>query len=319
MDGKKRLSFVIPCYRSEQTVAAVIDEIRQVAGGADWEIVAVNDGSPDGVMAVLEDLAARDHRVKVVDLAKNMGKHAALMAGYARTTGDIVVGLDDDGQCPLDRLWDLLAPLDQGYDIAIARYGRKRQSRFKNFGSRVNDWMARFLLGKPKDLKTSNFYAMRRFVCDEIVRCRNPFPYVEGLFLRTTSAIANVDMDERERIAGRSGYGLRKSLALWLNGFTAFSVKPLRLASVLGFLVAILGFLIAFITVVRKLMYPAIAAGYSSLLAAVLVIGGMIMVLLGVIGEYVGRIYICLNDSPQYVVRRTINIDGGRKGQGDAE
>lgn len=305
---KQKLSFVIPCYRSEHTVEAVIQEIFAVVGDkAEVEIVAVNDCSPDDVLSVLKRIAVQEPRLKVVDLAKNMGKHAALMAGYSQITGDIVLGIDDDGQCPTDKLWELLEPLEHGYDISIARYPKKKQSEFKNFGSRVNAWMAEVLLGKPKDLALSNFWAFKRFVINEMLRYKNPYPYLDGLALRTTSRIANVDMEERERVTGTSGYTFKKSIKLWLNGFTAFSVIPLRFATVLGFLVALAGFLFAAFTVIRKLTYPGIAAGYSSLFAAILFIGGIIMVLLGLIGEYVGRIYISINNSPQYVIRETIN------------
>lgn len=150
---------------------------------------------------------------------------------------------------------------------------------------------------------------MRRFVCDELIRYRNAYPYIDGLFLRTTSNIVNVKMEERERLSGTTGYTFMKSLKLWVNGFTAFSVKPLRLATLLGFIVALLGFAFGIYIVVRKIMNPAMLIGYSSLMTVLLCIGGIVMLLLGVIGEYVGRIYISINNSPQYVIRETINLE----------
>lgn len=307
---EKKLSFVIPCYRSEGTIESVVDEINAVMAlrpDCDYEIITVNDRSPDGVLEKLRELAGKDRRIKVVDLAKNMGKHAAMLAGYAQVTGDVVVNLDDDGQCPLDRLWDLLAPLEGDYDISIAKYPKKKESRFKRFGSWVNTLMAQMVIGKPKDLAMSNFSAIKRFVCQELMRYQNAYPYVDGLFLRTTSCIANVEMEQRERISGTTGYTFVKSLKLWVNGFTAFSVKPLRLATVLGFLVAALGFLYGLFIIVRRFLHPEMLVGYSSLMAVILCIGGILMILLGMIGEYVGRIYISINNSPQYVVRSTVN------------
>ena len=311
----KKLSFVIPCYRSENTIISVIQEINLVLqhkSEYEYEIIAINDSSPDNVWYVLENLAKEYSNIKAIDLAKNMGKHSAMMAGYSFAIGDIIVSLDDDGQCPVDKLWDLLAPLEQGYDIAIARYPKKKQSAFKNFGSKVNDLMACFLIDKPKDLKLSNFYAIKRFVCQEVLRYHNPYPYVSGLFLRSTSKIKNVDMEERERIAGTSGYTFIKSLKLWLNGFTAFSVKPLRIATLVVFFTSLLGFLFAFYIVLRKIYFPDVAAGYSSLMAVQLFIGGIIMMCLGLIGEYVGRIYISLNNSPQYVIRKVVGLQDER-------
>ena len=140
-----------------------------------------------------------------------------------------------------------------------------------------------------------------------------PFPYLSGLLLRTTSKICNVDMIERERAAGVGHYTFIKSLKLWLNGFTAFSVKPLRISTVLGAICALIGFVFGIITVVNKLLHPEMQAGYSSTMAVILFIGGMIMMMLGMIGEYIGRIYICINNSPQYVIRNTINISPDQK------
>lgn len=310
--SQQKISFVIPCYHSELTINDVISEIQnKMAERTDfeYEIIAVNDCSPDNVLSVLRQLSKTYSRLKVIDLAKNNGKHAAVMAGYSVVTGDIIVNLDDDGQCPMDKLWELVAPLENGYDISCAKYSIKKESAFKRFGSKINSLMSHFLIGKPKNLCIENFSAVKRFVVDEIKKYDKPYPYLEGLFLRTTSKICNVEMEERERIAGVGHYTFFKSIALWLNGFTAFSIKPLRVSTILGALCAIAGFIFELVTIIRKLLDPEILMGYSSLLAVMLFIGGMIMVMLGMIGEYIGRIYICINNSPQYVIRETINID----------
>lgn len=305
-------SFVIPCYRSEQLIEAVLDEIEFrmfEKPQFHYEIITVNDASPDQVLRVLMEKAKKDQRIKVIDLAKNAGKHAALMAGYQYAQGEIVVSLDDDGQCPLDHLWELVEPLEQGFDISIAKYPVKKQSAFKNFGSRMNDFMARALLHKPKELQISNFSAMKRFICQEILKYKNPYPYIDGLFLRSTGRIANVLMEERNRSGGASGYTFWKSLSLWLNGFTAFSVRPLRIATAMGGVISTVGFLFGVWVISNKLLHPEVMAGYSSLMAVLLFLGGMLMLLLGLIGEYIGRIYICLNCSPQYVIREKMNFD----------
>lgn len=308
MDKNRKLSFIIPCYLSEGLVCGVIEEIiKTVEGKNPFEIIAVNDASPDNVLKELKEAAKKDERIKVIDLAKNGGKHCALMAGYSRATGDIIVGVDDDGQCPVDCVYKLISPLEEGYDIALAKYPLKKQSKIKNMGSYVNDKMACSFLGKPKDLKLSNFYAVKRFVLEEVLKYKNPYPYIDGLFLRSTDKIINVEMQERERKAGKSGYTLKKSLKLFMNGFTAFSVKPLRFSSILGFITALLGFLFAVAVVVKKAINPLVPSGYSSIMAVLLFVGGVIMMLLGVIGEYIGRIYISINNSPQYVIREEIN------------
>lgn len=308
----KLLSFVIPCYGSENTIDFVINEIKSTVAtnpDYDYEIIAVNDASPDNVLEVLKNLAAADKKIKIVDLAKNFGKHSAVMAGFSQVKGDYIICLDDDGQCPMDRLWDLLKPVaEDKADYSMAKYKEKKQSKFKNFGSAVNSLMSKTLINKPKDLKFTNFKAMKRFVVDEIIKYDNPYPYLEGLVLRTTKNIATVDMEERERVAGTGNFTFLKSISLWMNGFTAFSVKPLRIATIVGLICACLGFIFGAVVITRKILHPTIAMGYSSTMAVLLFIGGMIMLMLGLIGEYIGRIYISLNNSPQYVIREKLNI-----------
>lgn len=315
-----KLSFVIPCYGSENTIEQVISEIEEVMKQRpefDYEIIAVNDHSPDNVLSVLKRLVLTHEELLVADLAQNVGKHAAVMAGYSFVTGDYVVGLDDDGQCPMSELWKLYDALGTDYDTAMANYPIKKQSAFKNFGSKVNSWMSEILLGKPKNVKFENFGITRRYVIDEILKYKNPYPYLEGLTLRTTKRITNVVMDERERFAGKGNFTFWRSLSLWLNGFTAFSVKPLRIASILGVLVAVIGVVTGIVLVIRKILNPDILMGYSSTMAVMLFLGGMLMMMLGLIGEYLGRIYICINDSPQYVIREVLRGENMETGTGE--
>ncbi|MCD8141876.1 MAG: glycosyltransferase [Clostridiales bacterium] len=306
------ISFIIPCYASEGSVALVMDEIRSVVAQRpefDYEIIAVNDCSPDGVWQVLCAQADQDPKVKAINLAKNGGRHNAPICGCHYARGEYVVLIDDDQQCPCDRLWDLMAPVESGaYDAAFARYPKKTQSALKNFGSKVNDLVSNWLLEKDKDLKFSNFTVMRQFIVQEMIRYQNPYPYISGLIHRSTSRIANVDMEERERTIGVGHYTFKKSFALWMNNLTAFSVKPLRLATTCGVLCALIGVIMALYTVIHKLLNPAVAAGYSSMMAVILFLGGMVMFMLGLIGEYIGRIYISLNNSPQYVIRESRNL-----------
>ena len=307
------LSFVIPCYNSELTITGVINEIvSKVSERNDefrYEIVAVNDHSKDNVYSVLTDLANNNPNIKIINFAKNMGKHSAVLAAFSIVKGDIVIGVDDDGQCPIDRLWDLLKPIEDGHDVSIAKYPKKKQTGFKNFGSKVNAAMVRWALNKPKDLQMSNFIARKRFVCKEMAKYTNAFPYLEGLMLQITRDIVNVPMQERNRVSGHSGYNFKRSLKLFINGFTAFSIKPLRIATVLGAITAFIGFIFGLFVIIRKIAAPNISAGYSSMMAVLLFIGGMIMLMLGIIGEYIGRINISVNNAPQYVIRETKNID----------
>lgn len=307
------LSFVIPCYRSEQTIRKVIEEIAAVVStrpSYDYEIIAVNDCSPDHVYNKLVEIAFANKKVKVINFSKNMGKHAALLAGYAVARGQFIISLDDDYQCPVYELWKLLEPVENDEcDYATAKYYEKKQSAWKNFGSDINLHMSEIMLGKPKGLRFENFSVMQKFVCDEIINYKNPYPYLEGLVLRITRRIKTVPMEQRQRADNNvTGFTFKKSLALLINGLTAFSVVPLRIASVIGIVFAVTGFIWGSYIIINKMLHPFVPAGYSSLAAVLLFSSGLIMLLLGLIGEYVGRIYICMNDSPQYVIKDTINL-----------
>lgn len=309
-----QISFVIPCYRSANTIIQVLKEIEdKMAERPDtvYEVITVNDSSPDNVLQVLRDYAESHSWLRVVDFTKNFGQHAAMMAGLSFASGKYIVFLDDDFQCPVDRIWDLLAPLDDGYDISVAQYKfeERKESFFRVLGSRINDAMMCTLIDKPKDLRITNFVAMKDYIANEVLEYKNPYPYIDGLLLRSSHNIASVPMQDRERLSGSSNYNLRKLISLFSNGFTAFSILPLRIATFSGTVCSILGFFWGIYLVVHKLMHPQlIMEGYSSLMAVLLFIGGMIMIMLGICGEYIGRIYISLNSSPQYVIRSTYHM-----------
>lgn len=309
----KLLSFVIPCYRSEKTIEKVFDEIISVVSQKsdyDYEIIAVNDCSPDKVYDVLQKRASENTKIKVINFAKNMGKHSAVMAGYSVARGEYIVNLDDDYQCPVNELWKLIEPLETNQcDVATASYLKKKETVVKRMGSAINLKMTESMLNKPKGLRMENFSVMKKFVCDEMIRYKNPYPYLEGLIFRATNNIIAVSMEQRERAdENKSGFTLKKSRALLLNGLTAFSIKPLQVSSLVGVLFAVFGFIYGIYTIINKLIHPEMVMGYASLMSALLFSVGLIMIMLGVIGEYLGRIYVCINQSPQYVIRETINL-----------
>lgn len=305
----KKVSFVIPCYRSALTIGNVVKEIQdtmKILEAYSYEIILVNDCSPDDTFDVITEICSKNQNICGVNLAKNFGQHGALMAGFHQVTGDILVCLDDDGQTPANEVGKLLEEIERGQDVVYASYEHKKHSLFRNFGSWVNEKMAQFLLGKPKELYVSSYFAARRFIVDEMLKYENAYPYVIGLVLRTTKRISNVPVQHREREIGTSGYTLGKLLALWFNGFTAFSTKPLRIATISGTVFACIGFLYTIYTIIKKFVNPAVPIGFSSMMSAILLIGGMIMIMLGLIGEYIGRMYICMNNAPQFVIRDLI-------------
>lgn len=312
----QKISFVIPCYHSDGTIEAVVrDIVATVAQRSEYryEIILVNDNPPDDTWNVIRRLCAENECIHGICFSKNFGQHSALMAGYRHVTGDIIVSLDDDGQNPPSEMFKLIDALDEQTDLVYANYKSKKHSLFRNFGSRVNDGMVRWLLNKPKGLYLASYYAAKRFVVEEMIRCENPFPYIDGLALRSTSAYKNVDIEHRERMVGKSGYSFGKLLALWVNGFTSFSVKPLRLATLFGFVTSTIGFILALVIVILKLVLKdTVSAGWPSLMTVVLILNGAVMMMLGLVGEYVGRIYVSMNKSPQYVVKHEIGLPGGK-------
>ncbi len=308
--AKKLISYVIPCYRSEKSIGGVVNEIDETMkkmSAYEYEIILVNDGSPDNTWETIKELEKNrpDERLFGINLAKNFGQHAALMAGLNAIMGDYIICLDDDGQTPADEAYKLILALENGADAVYARYGHKQHNMFRNFGTAMNEWMAEIMLGKPKDLYVSSYFAVKRFIVDEMVKYESSYPYVIGLVLRTTRNIVNVDVTHRRREVGQSGYTFSKLLALWINGFTAFSIKPLRIATASGVVFAILGFLYGIYTIIKKFVNPVAPMGYAALMSAVIFMGGMIMLMLGMIGEYLGRVYIAQNNNPQYVIRET--------------
>lgn len=310
------ISFIIPCYKSEQTLESVVDGIENMMSTKpdfESEIVLVNDGSPDNTFATIRKLVDKYDNITGIDFAKNRGQQSAIMAAIKYSKGEIVACCDDDGQTPIDTVFQFIEKMEtEGYDVVCANYvNRGKRSLFRRFGSWLNDQMSIYFLDKPKDVNTSVYFVAKRFVAEEMAKYDNPYPYITGLLLRTTGRIGNVDVEQKSRLAGQSGYNFKRLLSLWVNGITTFSIKPLRLANIIGCLLALIGFVIIIVLVIEKLLNPHVSLGWTSIIATNLLVGGIIMMILGVIGEYIGRIYICLNKTPQYVERTVIGRNSG--------
>ncbi len=310
IDGNRLISFVIPCYNSAKTIEAVVEDVKRNVGsrdGYDCEFILVNDGSADNTYAVIKELALKNKEIVAVNFSKNYGQASALMEGYRHTVGSYVFSLDDDGQAPVESIYELIDKLEEGYDVVFGKFDEIRQTGFRNFGSEVNYRMTQFLLDQPKDVRPTSFWVGKKFLIDEIAKYDGPYPYVQGLILRITRKMANVNVRHKERQEGRSGYTLKKLLGLWLNGFTAFSIVPLRIATIVGLIFAGTGFIFSIITIIRKLTNPQLVLGYASTMVVMLFVGGIMMCMVGMLGEYVGRIYLSINNTPQSTVTEVID------------
>jgi len=307
-----KISIVIPCYKSENTIEDVVRDIELFFSQAkeyEYETVLVDDHSPDDTLRVLKELPKQYKKLIVLALSRNFGQHAAIMAGLNKANGDIIVCIDDDGQTPPLEMQRLICKINEGYDVVYAKYEDKKHSSFRNLGSKFNDYMAVKLLGKPRGLYMSSYFAAKKYVIDEVIKYKNPYPYLGGLILRITRSIANVKIVHYDRLEGETTYTFRKLIQLWANGFTAFSVTPLRVASITGFVVSLIGLAFALYIIINRFMNPDMALGWSSLMAAVLVMNGVVLMSLGLIGEYIGRVYISANESPQFVIKEEIDSE----------
>lgn len=304
-----KYSIVIPCYNSAHTIRQVVEETAaemERLGRTPFEFVLTDDYSPDGgaCLEELRKLADEHDYVKVIQLAKNAGQHNATMAGLNYAEGDVIISMDDDGQTHCSQLNKLFSKFDEGYDVVFGYYEDKKHSGFRNFGSWVNYQTVRLLIGKPKEMKTSSFWVIRRYVRDYIIQYKSQFTHLQGLFLRTVSTekIASVPVEHFDRAYGKSNYTLKKLVGLWSN-IMGFSTVPLKFAQRIGALLSILGVIGAIVVFVRKLIHPAIAVGWSSLMVGLFFFSGMIIFFLGIIGEYIGRLFLSMSNSPQFVVK----------------
>lgn len=304
----KKISFVIPCYKSSDTIVQVVDEIAdtiKLKKNYSYEVILVDDCSPDNQLEVFEKIIKNNENIKAVSLSKNMGQHCAMMAGLSEITGDYIVIIDSDGQCPVPNLWELIKELEAGHDVALARYPKYKQGFFKSVGTWVNRKMTEVIMNKPHDLYLTNFITMQRYIAEEIKNYKNPYPNMDGLLLRATSDIVNVEMEERYRASGTSTFTLKKCIHLWMNGFTGFSIKPLQLALFIGIFIGTIGFILLLSWFIIGIINQFSINGML-LLATISIIGGIIIFILGLIGDYVGRIYMCINNSPQFVIKKRI-------------
>ncbi len=243
--------------------------------------------------------------VKYYSLAKNVGEHNAVMAGLNQMSGDYAVIMDDDFQNPVTEVLKLVSyAIVNEFDVVYTWYEKKEHSWWRNMGSRFNNRVANIMLNKPRDLYLSSFKLMNRYLVDEIIRYDLPFPYIDGLILRTTSNIGRIQVLHHQRENGKSNYTLKKLISLWMNMFTNFSILPLRVSIIMGFLFALIGIALGVWTVIEKISNPDLPLGYATIIVAISVFSGTQLIAIGMLGEYLGRIFLSQNKKPQYSIRK---------------
>ena len=304
------ISVAIPCYKSKNTISTVVQDIRNAITsepGYDYQIILVNDYPEDETFSVIRSLCEKDPKIIGINLSKNFGQTAAKMAAIPYVKGDVLVYMDDDGQHPPEGILPLANKIAEGYDVVYAYFKEKKHSGFKKITSNLNSKLAEINGTKAKGVHISSFYAISRFAIDSYSNYNSPFPAMGGFLNSLTCKTTEIELPHRERLSGKSNYTFKKLMKLWLNGFTNFSVIPLRFIFFIGMFFAFCGFLFGFGIIIAKLLNPHMAAGYTSTMAVLLFLGGLILLALGFAGEYIGRIYMTVSNMQQYRVREVVN------------
>lgn len=317
-----KYSIVIPCYKSSATIEKVVSmtreeltkyiadrftpkDKRRKMPDYSLQFVLVNDGSPDGGMTaeVINKMGRECDDVIAIDLAKNGGQHNAIMCGLNFAEGEYIIMMDDDMQTHPSQITKLIDAIEGGtYDVVYAKYPEKKHSLYRRLGSDFNSFCEKVLIGKPKDISMPSFYIMKKYVRDAMIEYRNPFTYLDGLVLRTTTNIGNVDVEHFEREVGQSGYTFKKLVRHWFD-IVGFTVAPLKLALSVGFAVSAASLIAAIVIFVQKIAFGVSVSGWASMMVVMCFLFGVVLMFMGFIGEYVGRIFMSANNHPQYVIR----------------
>ncbi len=313
-----KISVVIPVYNSEKTIHLLVNQLFSVLERYDLEVVLVNDASKDRSEAVCTEIAERKSQVKLVSLRKNAGEHNAVICGLSFCTGDYVAIIDDDLQNPPSEIITLLnAALKGGFDVVYSRYEVKQHSILRNWLSRVNNFFATQMLSKPVDLYLSSFKVIKKDLIPEIIRYNGPYPYIDALILRSTDNIGTETVLHESRKDGKSNYTFKKLFSLYLNMVINFSSKPLRMISVAGYLISFLSFIACMVILYEKFFLQNIKADWAFLIILLFFVLGLAFVSIGLLGEYIAKIMMTVNNSPQYTVKKTVNT--AAKHQSDIE
>ena len=307
------LSFVIPVYNGAATIKRVVGEILANFAAHSLEVILVNDGSKDDTEGVCRGLVEAFPRTVIfLQLSRNFSEHNAVLAGLNCAQGKFTAILDDDGQNPpaeIIRLYEAIKI--GGFDTVYGYYNQKRHHWFRNLGSRFNDSVANIMLKKPKHIYLSSFKIMNRFAVDQVITYKGAFPYIDGLIFRVTQNIAQIPVEHVAREQGTSGYTLQKLVKLWLNMFLNFSISPLRVAALLGLFTSAASVPLIFLVIIDKIMNPQLTMGVPSILVAMSFFSGIQLLIIGLVGEYLGRMFLDHSGTPQYVIRYTYGSSSG--------
>jgi len=304
------ISVVIPVYNSESCLFELYRQIGYALSDISHEVIMVNDKSKDRSWEKIVDISKNKRNFTGVNLRKNSGQNNAIMAGLRQANGKYIVIMDDDlQQSPYDikRLYDKVK--NEDCDVCFANFLKKEAALWKNIGSWFNGKIAEILISKPRNIYLSPFKIIKNDVIREIIKYDGPYPYIDGLLLSITNNLTQIDLKHSKRFKGSSNYSLMRSITVFMKLATSFSVIPLRAASFIGFITSILGFLLGCYFVVLYFFSSNRVEGWTALVVINLFLGGLLLVFLGIVGEYIGRAYLKLNNKPQYTIKDIIKND----------
>lgn len=303
---KPEISIVIPVFNSSKSLPELYKRISSALTEINHELVCVNDGSCDESWKVLSELALKNSNITAIDLIKNSGQDNAILAGLRNVKGNYVVIMDDDLQHAPEDIPALYKKCREGFDVCFAAFSHKRQNIIKKTGSLVNGGIATWLLNKPRGIYLSPFKIMTRNIANEIARFSGPYPYIAGILLTITQNVCQQTVEHHKRPDGKSNYNISRSASVMFKLFTGFSVAPLRLIAIIGLIVALFGFGLILYYLYDFFITKNFVEGWTTIVVLIIFFGGLTIMLLGVIGEYIGRIYLTLNNKPQYSIREII-------------
>ena len=297
-------SVVIPVYNSEALVGDTVDRVVEVfeEAGLQYEVILVNDGSPDGSWDVIAERARAHPHVVALNLLRNYGQHHANLAGFREATGDYVITMDDDLQNPPDQALVLIDEAMYGHDVVFGRFERKQAAGYRRIGSKLISMINRRIFGQPPDLVVSNFRILRRDVVDRICASRTAHPYITGQALMYSSNRANVLVRHEPRAVGKSNYNLVRILPLVFTILFSYSSFPLRAAALGGFVVSALSFLLGGFYLLAVFFAETHVEGWTTLVVLVSAFSGIIIALLSMLGEYVVRTLNAVSAQESYHV-----------------
>lgn len=307
------LSVVVPMYNEEEVIEVTYNRLKTVllTLGETYEIVFVNDGSRDRTAHIVRQICSRDRTVKLVDFSRNFGHQIAVTAGMDHASGRSVVLIDADLQDPPEIILDMVARWREGYDVVYGkRMERKGETRFKKATAALFYRLLRSMTSVNIPVDTGDFRLMDRKVCDALTQMRERSRFIRGMVSWAGYKQTSVEYVREERFAGETKYPLRKMLRLSLDAITSFSTKPLKIAGILGFLLSAAGFVYLFIVLFQRFFTNTTTPGWTSLIAISLLFNGITLSLLGVLGEYIGRIYEETKGRPLYLVSDKVNFPG---------